>query len=181
MTRLYVWLCWMVKSSAFPWEHPLHFQPSTSLCLIKQSKLCPKKLTMLGGAPTGHWWQVVAHLGTSMLALICPWHRAFTAKNFSPFYLCCHMCIAAAGTFIPGSQPMSQVPLDLLQRLMLNRMILQSPASAAYSLLIKSKQQKFSWFRNNWKLDNKWDMGCLNRKQCQQSLYLENTQIQSLP
>ena len=33
----------------------------------------------------------------------------------------------------------------------------------------------FSYITNNWKLGMKWEVGSLNRKQCQQSLYLENT------
>lgn len=61
---------------------------------------------------------------------------------------------------------------------MLNRMRLRSPArqeSGAHGLLITSKQLTFSYIINNWKLGMKWEAGSLNRKQCQQPLYLENT------
>ena len=119
-----------------------------------------------------------------MLALTCPvggpWLHAFTAKNLPPF--CLGFPIYIAAVYLRG-YCLSLLAANLCykytwSRHMLNRTRLQSPTrqeSAAHSLLITSEQLMFSFIIHNWKLGMKWEVGSLNRKQHQQSLYLANT------
>lgn len=120
--------------------------------------------------------------GNIHASLICPtggpWLHVFTASNSSPFTPVATRAWQQQVPFSPGSQPALRVPPDVMRRLRLNWTRLQSSVrqeNAAHSPLIASKELKFSYMTDKWKLGMKWAMGSLNRKQCQQPLCLENT------